>query len=363
MTFYSTATELDLARLGVPVPAASFEQAFLGGNLAPGGDSPTPGSIDGYVQKYALDVQKEFGGNCVLQLIYAGSTAIHINHFSQFANQGLPNLPGQRRGFRPHSGAGLLLTEADDVTATYHSGTVRFERRLTHGVSVNSFYTFSKSIDNGSSLAETAGSPTFAADSYNQAAEKGLSSFDVRHRSVTNFIWELPFGHGGRFATSGLLGSILAGWQTSGIFIVSSGQPFTPQLGSSLDGTLSSASRPNQVCSANLPSDQRSVTRWFDTSCFVPQTLFFDAFGPYSVPGNAGRNVLIGPRFQSFDLSLQKRVSFERGQSLQFRWEMFNLLNHPNFHFPGRLADTSNFGVITAAKDPRLMQVSLRYSF
>lgn len=361
--FYSTATELDLARLGVPVPSATFEEAFLGGNLAPGGDSPTPGSFDGYVQKFTLDVQQQVGTNSVLQVIYAGSTAIHINHFSQYSNQGLPNLPNLRRGSRPHANAGLMLTEADDTTGTYHSGTLRFERKFSKSFSVSSFYTYSKSIDNGSSLAETAGSATFAADSYNQAAEKGLSSFDVRHRSVTNFIWAPPLGPGKSLATTGLPALLLGGWQVAGIYAISSGQPFTPQLASSLDGTLSSASRPNQICNGNLPSDQRTVTRWFDTSCFVPQTLFFDAFGPYSIPGTAGRNVLTGPGFQSFDFSLQKQIAMEGGQSINFRWETFNLANHPNFHLPGRLSDTSNFGVIAAAKDPRVMQFSLRYSF
>jgi hypothetical protein len=361
--FYSAATELDLARLGVPVPAATFEQSFIGGNLAPGGDSPTPHSFDGYVQKFTADIQQQIGSNLLLQLLYAGSTAIHINHFSQAANQGLPNLPGQRRGFRPHSTAGLMLTEADDIVGTYHSGTIRVAKRLGGGLSFSSFYTFSKTIDTGSTLAETSGSPTFAADSYNQRAEKALSSFDVRHRFVTNFIWELPVGTGKRYASNGVWGQTLANWQTAGILTFQSGQPLTPQLASSLDGTLSAASRPDRVCDGNLPSSQRGPDHWFDTNCFVNPPLFFDAFGPYSIPGDSGRNVLIGPGTKNFDFSLQKGVPFKDRQRVDFRWEIFNLTNHPNFHLPGRLVGTPNFGKVTAAKDARLMQFSLRYSF
>lgn len=361
--FYSTATELDLARFGVPVPPASYEEAFLGGNLAPGGDSPTPGSFDGYVQKYTLDLQQGLGQNTVVQLLYAGSTAIHINHFTQAGNQGLPNLPGMRRGFRPHASAGLMLTEADDIVSTYHSGTIRVTRRFSGGLSFNSFYTYSKTIDTGSTLAETSGAPTFAADSYNQRAEKALSSFDVPHRFVTTFIWDLPFGRGKRFASEGALGRILEGWQASGILTFQSGQPLTPQLASSLDGTLSAASRPDRICDGNLPSGQRTPSRWFDASCFVDPPLFFDAFGPYSIPGNAGRNIIIGPGVKNFDFALQREFRFGEAQAIAFRWETFNLANHANFQLPGRLVGTPNVAQVAAAKDPRLMQFSLRYSF
>jgi hypothetical protein len=361
--FYSTATELDLARLGVPVPPATMEQAFLGGNGAPGGDSPTPHSIDGYVQNYTLDVQQQLGKNFLVQVLYSGSTAIHINHFSQFANQALPNLPGMRQGFRPHANAGLMLTEADDGVGTYHGGTFRVAKRVGAGLSFSSFYTISKTIDNASSLAETSGSATFAADSYNQRAEKSLSSFDVRHRWVSNYIWDIPIGTGKRYVASGVLGQILANWQTAGILTIQSGQPFTPQLSSSLDGTLSSASRPDRICNGNLSSSDRTPNRWFDTSCFVNPPIFVDAFGPYSIPGNSGRNVLTGPGVKDFDFSLQKGIPFKETQRVDFRWEVFNLFNHANFHLPGRLEGTPDFGVITAAKDPRLMQFSLRYSF
>lgn len=361
--FYSIATLLDLARFGVPVPPATFEEGFLGGNLAPGGDSPNPDSFDGYVQKYTLDIQQQLGEDFVVQLIYSGSIAIHINHFSQQANQGLPNLPGQRRGFRPHSTAGLLLVEEDDITSTYHSGTLRVAKRLSGGLSFNSFYTWSKSIDTGSTLAETSGSPTFAADSYNQAAEKALSSFDVRHRFVTNFIWELPLGTGKRFVSSGAWGRILENWQIAGILTFQSGQPLTPQLSGSLDGTLSSAERPDRICDGNLPSSQRTPERWFDTSCFTFPPIFFDALGPYSIPGNSGRNVLIGPGVKTFDFSVEKQIPITERNKLAFRWEIFNLTNHPNFRLPGRLTGTPNFGRVTSAKDPRLMQFSLRYTF
>jgi len=361
--FYSAATELDFARLGVPVPPATMEAAFLGGNEAAGGDTPTPHSIDGYVQNYTMDVQQNLGGGFVVQLLYAGSTSIHINHFSQIENQALPNLPGERRGYRPWSTAGLILSEVDDGVGTYHSGTIRVAKRVGGGLSFSSFYTFSRAIDNASSLAETAGSNTFAADSYNERAEKGLSSFDMRNRWVSNYIWDVPIGKGTHHFADGVKGTILANWQTAGILTFQSGQPFTPQQASSLDGTLSGAARPDRVCNGNLPPSKRTPQQWIDTSCFVSPPLFYDAEGPYSIPGNSGRDVLIGPGVKNFDFDIQKGFLFRETQRVDFRWEVFNISNHPNFFLPGRLTGTPDFGVVTAAKDPRLMQFSLRYSF
>ncbi|HSE98436.1 MAG TPA: carboxypeptidase-like regulatory domain-containing protein [Blastocatellia bacterium] len=355
-------TEVDLARLGVPVPAASFEGAYLLGNSPPGGVAVNPDSIDGYVQQYTLDIQQQITQNIVVQAVYAGSTAVHINHFN-VVNQALPNLPGQRRGFRPASGAGQFFGEADDIVGTYHSLTLRFEHRLNRGLSFNSFYTISKAIDTSSSTAETGGSATIAQDSYNQRAEKGLAAFDVRHRFVTSFIYELPIGRGHNFAGSGTLGRILEGWQIGGILTLQSGQPFTPQLLNGLSGTLAAVDRPDRIRDGNLPSDQREPDRWFDTEAFVFPPLFFDALGPYSIPGNAGRNILTGPGFSNFDFNTQKLIRLTEQQSLQFRWEVFNLTNHPNFNLPGRLFGTPNFGRISSAKNARLMQFSLRYSF
>jgi hypothetical protein len=355
-------SEVDLARLGVPLPPASFEGAFLLGNSPPGGVTVNPDSIDGYVQQYTLDIQQELGKNIVFQAVYAGSTAVHINHFN-VVNQALPNLPGERRGFRPASGAGQFFGEADDIVGTYHSLTLRVENRLSHGLSFNSFYTFSKAIDTSSSTAETGGSATIAQDSYNQRAEKGLAAFDVRHRFVTSFLYQLPIGTGHTVAGSGRLGRILEGWQVGGILTLQSGQPFTPQLLNGLSGTLAAVDRPDRIRDGNLPSGQRTPDRWFDTEAFVFPPIFFDALGPYSIPGDAGRNILTGPGFSNFDFNAQKLIKLTEQQTLQFRWEVFNLTNHPNFNLPGRLFGTPNFGRISSAKNARLMQFSLRYSF
>lgn len=356
------AVSLDLARLGVPVPPATYQSAFAGGDSAPSGGTVNPYGIDGYVQQYTADIQHQFAHNFMLEVTYAGSTAIHINHFV-YVNQDLPNLPGTPRGFAPFPGTSPLLSEADDITSTYHSGTIRLEKRMGSGLSINAFYTYSKSIDNSSSTAETGGSATVAQDAYNPAAEKGLSAFDMRHRFVANAIWDVPFGKGHRYFSSGAGNAIFSNWQVTGILTLQSGQPLTPQSGNALSGTNAGEDRPDRICNGNLSSG-RTPDHWFDTSCFVSAPLFFSpVVGFYSIPGNSGRNIIIGPGYRNLDFSLQRKFALTERQSLNFRWEVFNATNHPNFDLPGRLFGTSDFGVVTSAKNARLMQFSLRYSF
>jgi hypothetical protein len=356
------ATDLDLARLGVPVPPATYQSAYAGGNGAPSGGTVNINGIDGYSEQYTADIQQQIGSNLLLELTYAGSTSIHINHFA-YINQPLPNLPGQRRGVAPFPTTSPLLGEADDVTATYHSGTIRMEKRLRTGLSLNAFYTYSKAIDNSSSVAETAGSATVAQDAYDDAAEKGLAAFDIRNRFVANAIWEVPLGKGHHLLSEGAGNAVLGDWQLAGILNFQSGQPLTPVVGNGLSGTNASEDRPDRICDGNLPAGQRNPNHWFDTSCFVSAPLFFDAQGPYSIPGNSGRNIIIGPGYQDFDFAAQKKFTFSERQGLLFRWEVFNLANHPNFDLPGRQLNTSDFGVVTSAKNSRQMQFSLRYSF
>jgi hypothetical protein len=356
------AVDVDFARFGVPIPPASFEQAFLSGNQPPGGGGANPFGFDGYVQQYGLDIQQQVGKGLLLEATYSGSTAIHISHYF-IQNQGLPNLPGQRRGFRPYTGVSQLFGEATDVTATYHSLTLKAQKRLGSGLSFNAFYTFSKSIDTSSTAAETAGSSSAAQDSYNQRAEKGLSAFDTRHRFVASVLWELPLGQGHHLFSSGGLSHVLGNWQIGGILTLQSGQPFTPQLENGASGTLAGLDRPDRIKDGNLPASQRTPDHWFDTSAFVFPPIYFDAQGAYSIPGNAGRNILIGPGYKDFDFSAQKTIKLKERSKVDFRWEVFNMTNHPNFDLPGRLFGSVNFGKVSSAKNPRLMQASLRFSF
>src|SRR5262249_47249862 len=176
--------------------------------------------------------------------------------------------------------------------------------------------------------------------------------FDIRHRIVANFVAELPFGSGKRWATDGLGRAILGGWTLSGIFSYHTGRPFTVTQGSNNVGQLMTG-LPNRIGDGAGP---QTVERWFDPTAFqaVPSGTF----------GNSGRNILRGPDWQTLDLSLQRRFGFSSTRAATLRWDVFNVFNRANFGLPDANISNSTVGTISSlAGDPRIMQLSLRVDF
>jgi hypothetical protein len=151
------------------------------------------------------------------------------------------------------------------------------------------------------------------------------------------------------------------------ILTLQTGQPITAILPTALSGTQSNGTdRPDLIASPNLPAGQRDPSRWFNAGAFQPPPIFADALGPFSIPGNEGRNVITGPGFRDWDLSLEKRArltGLREGANLVFRADLFNLTNHPNFERPGLIVSTSNFGRISSAQNSRQIQFSLRLNW
>jgi hypothetical protein len=112
-----------------------------------------------------------------------------------------------------------------------------------------------------------------------------------------------------------------------------------------------------------LPASQRDPSRWFSAAAFSAPPIFFDAFGPFSIPGNEGRNVITGPGFRDWDLSLERHARLSERTSLVLRADFFNLTNHPNFDRPGLIFGTSNFGKVSSAENSRQIQFSVRLSW
>jgi hypothetical protein len=225
-------------------------------------------------------------------------------------------------------------------------------------------YTFAKSIDGGSAIFGTGanGTTIFPQNTYDPQAERGLSDFDIRHRFVANLIYDLPkvtrFGQG----AANLL---LNGWAMTGIVTAQSGQPLTVLTGVNESSSGLGTDRPDLVGDPN--SGPRTVEEWFNTLAFAlnaPLTF-----------GNAGRNIVNGPGYVDVDYSLIKNTHFERGMNLQFRAEMFNIFNHPNFGLPNNTLTSPSFGSLFETADvaqnnvglgsggPRLIQFGLKFLF
>jgi hypothetical protein len=315
------------------------------------------------MQHWNLNVQRQFGTNNVLEVAYVGSkgtkllTARDINQPQPSAlPPGLPFVPRPDPRF---DDIDLLESRAN---SSYQSLQARFERRLTRGLAALVSYTWSKSIDDASNFFSSAGDPNFPQNSYNARAERGRSNFDVRHRLSASYSYDLPFGKGRRyFADDGWVTSLLSGWQSFGIVTLQSGRPFTVALLSDIDNSGTGRSilgfgandRPNVVGNPNL--DQRSPERWFNTAAFA-----FSAPGTF---GNAGRNILDGPGYQTVNMSFVKNTNLSEQFNLQLRAEFFNLFNHPNFNQPDNFLGSPAFGRISSARDPRHVQFGVKLLF
>ena len=359
--FVSFPFGVDLARFFVPVPPLTYQQGFLAGNMAPQFLSTLPDLHNAYVDEWTFDVQRVITPNTILDAGYIGSTGVKLT--GRFVgNQPLPNLPGARRGQSPFPGQ-EYFSRASDNSASYNALVLRVERRFSRGLSLVGAYTWSKSLDTSSTLQ---GMSTVPQNSYDLSGERGRSDFDTPHRFVLSSIWALPFGPGKRWANAGWRSHLLDGWQIANIVTLEAGQPTTAHLSTSLNGTGNNAAgsaRPDLIGNPNLPASQRGPAHWFNTAAFAEPPTFTDAGGPYQIPGNEGRNVISGPPLNDWDASLQKVTSLTEKQRITIRADMFNLTNHPNFDLPNTTFGTASFGSITSARDPRIIQFALRYSF
>ena len=326
-----------------------------------------------YSPQWALSIQRELGRDMVVEVGYLGTLGIKLQQNVQPNNSqpgsaavdprrpygGLVYGPGVTFPYYiTVQGTSVPVTQVNmyamSAQSNYHAGFVRFEKRFSRGVSVLSSYTFSKAITNAPQYRNAGGangsenSPP--QNSYNLQAERGLASFDARQRWVTSFVYELPFR-----------GRLLGGWQVSGIFTMQAGFPFTINLAGDTagigGGTGGILIRANPVAGQNyqLPSDQKSTARWFNTGAFVaPPAYQF---------GTVGRNTVIGPGLVDLDTTLARSFRITERVKLQVRGEFFNLANHSNFNLVGRIINQPNFGGVLSQFDPREIQVGAKVVF
>ena len=181
--------------------------------------------------------------------------------------------------------------------------------------------------------------------------------FDHRNRFVTNFVYRIPY----QTDSKGWMRTAFGDWQLGGIWTLQSGSPFTVNLSTDTANngqpTAAPSQRPNLVCNPN--AGPKTPSQWFNTACFQASAAF--------TYGNANRDIVIGPGLDDFDATLQKEFPVQEDMKLQFRLDIFDFFNHPNFNAPigaGRTFSTStSFGQITSAQDPREMQFLLRLEF
>jgi len=224
--------------------------------------------------------------------------------------------------------------------SSYHALQVDLRRRFSHGLSVRGVYTFSKALDDGDSLNQTTAgnAPGLVSNPFNLAADKGLATYDARNVGLVNVLYELPFGRGQSFAhdVEGWRDKLVSGWMVSSIVTAQSGFPFTPQLSynPSNNGDTRNPVRPFLNPNFTGPVVLGNPNQWFNPNAFIapPSTSGFY--------GNLGRDTYIGPGLATWDFSVLKNTRIRESLNLQFRAEIFNLLNRANFNTPNLIVFT-----------------------
>ena len=310
-----------------------------------------------YSIQYLLNVQRELGGDTALELGYIGSVSRRLESLRVF-NEAIPGATGSIASRSPYPELGRIQEIDPSAKANYNALSVKLQRRFSEGLTYLFGYTWSRSIDTGSAIRVHDTDTLFPQNSYNLQAERGRSSFDVAHRAVTSVLYDLPVGKGRRFLNGdGLADKIAGGWELGSIFTIQTGFPETVVTGSDRSNTGAGYDRPNATGQpASLPRGERNVERWFNTDAFVTQ--------PLGTHGNVGRNTVTLPGLIQLDFSVHKQFQIVENQALQFRFEAFNLLNHPNWGKPDITRTSPAFGKIRSTRtNMREIQVALKYMF
>lgn len=345
----------------------------------------------GYAQQWNLAIQREFGRDFVFEVAYAGSKITHVGIPDSNINQltaaqlaqgnsllvqvpnpyfgeiprsssiGDPTVP-RAQLLRPYPKFTTVSLYRNNVGNTFYNALqAKLEKRLSKGLAFLVCYTRSKLIDDAGAVFDasilTGPVANFpVADSFNRSLERDVSTGDIPNVFVSSFTWEIPTGTH-RVVSSSSVWQVLAGdWSVNGTAIVQSGLPFPVSQITNFNAFAGfGTQRPNILRSPELPSDSRSTSRWFDTSAF--------ATAPQFTLGNASRNPVRGPGYQTLDLALIKRVYFTETLNLEFRTEIFNLTNTPPLGNPNGVLGNAAFGTITTAGDPRLIQFGLKVNF
>jgi hypothetical protein len=375
-----------------PQRNANFNQVLLGTGVS----APVEGHQNiGYIQQWNFGIQRQLADGLSLEIAYAGSKGTHMgggtvlnqipisylslglatlnkqvaNPFYGIIPYGTLSLPTIAQGqlLRPYPQyTGVTESNLGNQDYIYHSLQVQFQKRFHQGGSILASYTWSKNIGNFDSSAGWLEASQLANVQNNNdlRAERSVSGFDVPHRLLVSYSYDLPFGKGRAFLSgvTGIADKLISGWGINGITTLQQGFPLTLNTSSNpLSAYGVGTLRPNVVGGCDIAqagSAQQKLDSWFNTACFAQPSG--------ATLGNLGRTVtavrMAG--IANYDFSIFKGFTVKERVNLQFRTEFFNVFNRVQFGPPGETLGNANFGVISSTLgNPRLVQFSLRANF
>jgi carboxypeptidase family protein/TonB-dependent receptor-like protein len=354
-----------------------FVAPSLSGALFPTLNPDEVNYQDAKVLQWTVDFQRQLGSAWLLDVGYVGTRGLELpfmwdpnqpnNAFFTGGTTCIPGTPADTPCPSPYPSFRPMSYTDSIGTSIYHSLQVKFQRRFSNGLTILSAYTWAKSIDTNSTYFGTSASGAFPENSYDLAAEKARSDFDFRHRFSLAYVYDLPIGDTVWRSGNRAANDIIKGWEVSGIAMLQSGAPYTPSVSGNPSNNIDGNDRPDVVPGVSYYPAHKSTAQWTNPAAFtVPAAYTF---------GNAGRNILTGPGVADWDFSLIRNFKIGESKNLQFRAEMFNIFNTPNFALPNGSANCTCFGVIGntvqpiagqasgGPGDPREIQFAMRFAW
>jgi trimeric autotransporter adhesin len=301
-----------------------------------------------YAMIWNAGIEYNLSRSTFLEVMYTGTRGVHLDELL---------------GFTPPNAAGFTY-DTSGAFSNFNALQVRLQKRMTHGLMFTARYTYSKSLDDASTIG--GGGQTVIQDNADPRGDYGLSSFNMTHQVLGMFSYQLPFGERQRFATKGWEKAILGLWRINGSFTAHSGTPYTVRVFSKIQSCQNvpgiNSMRANQASDPSLANP--TVQEWFNTS------LFSDPSDPKTNPnpscfGDASRNSVMGPGAFTINSGLSKTIPFGRDglRRLDISWNTTNLLNHPNYTGLSTVLGSSTFGEITSVASMRTMTFTTRFNF
>jgi hypothetical protein len=315
-----------------------------------GGYAQVPTNRTPYSYQYNLFVQRDIAYGITTEIGYVGSQNRKQIGYVYFNTAPVPG-PGSVQPRRLLPAYGDVLKGANDFSSNYNALQIQAKKRYHDGLDFTANYTYSRSLDYQSSLAEFK-----TQNPFNMRADYSRSSFDLTHVFDVSYVYDLPFGRGRKYAGDlpRFTDAFLGGWSLEGITRLETGPPDNATSGQDRANVGTSVQRPDLV---GRPNDgPKTIHQWFNTSAFVlPAQYTF---------GSAGAYIVQAPGLKSWDLAIYKSFSIVEHQVLDFRAEAFDFPNLTNFSDPNTGLASTSFGTITSTRIAnRQLQLSLRYSF
>jgi hypothetical protein len=351
------------------------------------------------IQEWNLNIERQLFKDTVLQVAYVGTHAVYLAYLrnlnqpkqpldSNFEPCPTPSDPSCKTGLPTNFGRpyfdtvpniAAIRTEGHDISSITHGLQVRFEKRFSAGWSMLNAYTWQHTIGQ-SAENESVGTSLEPQNTYDMNAERGDVEPDYRQQFTSALSYDLPFGPGHRWLSHGGTSRwVVGGWQLNGIISLYSGRAFTPYLSTDTTNTGSGGPRPDLVGDpynfsnattvgynggpSQCPTNRQSIYCWFNPAAYAQPPL---APGQQfaTVFGDAMRGTLRGPAQYNVDFSVFKDFSFSESKVLQFRAELFNIFNTPQFGDPSFQVDTPGAGSISSTvHSSRQIQLALKFSF